>query len=454
MSHIQAAGQWMPLTLPQLDFWEEFLFHPDEPVSTVAHCIVLKGTLDHAAMSAAISRTVAEAEVLWVRFRDGGKSEAPEQFCDPACRPPVEIFDFSDREDPMAEARRLMESDVKAPLDLRVDRLSAQFLIRLSEDHHLWYIRAHHIIVDGFGLSLVEHRCAQLYRHFRDGEDAGAPFHSLASFIAEEEAYRQSHRHAADRAFWQAYLEGAADLPVIYKGDESYGASTFEGGSDLDDTLPDQLRQTAMELGIGWPDLLVLTAGLYFHETLPRQKTADGDVLTLWLPFMSRWGSVGAHMPGMLVNILPFFVRLERGETVSAYLKRSAAILRKQRMHGRYRIEQIATDREMPEGSRFYFSPLINVLPFSAPAFPDLQVSRHILANGPGEGYSLTFRGADDGSDLTLRLDADSAVLDGSEFERHKNALPHLLRLALSPAGLGADARALVSEVQAEFTGA
>lgn len=453
MSHIENTGGWMPLTLPQLDFWEEFSFHPDEPLSTVAHCIELKGKVDEDALIRAVSRTATEAEVLSVRFREAPDGKHPTQIFDPDCRPILETVDLRSHADPMTEARRLMDADIEAPLDLRADRLSAQLLLRLAEDRYLWYIRAHHIIIDGYGLALIEQRCGQLYRHFRDGADAGHPFHSFASFLAEEEAYRTSRRFAADRSFWTAYLDGSTDLPILHKGVEDYCGGGLHGAAKLPADLPASLLDVSKALGIGWPDLLVLLSGLYLYHNLPRQKAPDGEVLTLWLPFMSRWGSVGAHMPGMLVNILPFFLTVKPGETIGAFLVRSAGVLRKQRLHGRYRIEQIAADRDMPQASRFFFSPLINVLPFSSPEFSDLQVFRHILANGPGDGFNLTFRGEDDGGGLTLQIDADSAMTDPRDFERQRVELPFFLAWALSPAGRIASAAEPTKDHLAGVTG-
>ncbi|MBP1849562.1 condensation domain-containing protein [Rhizobium halophytocola] len=434
MAHMDPIAGWMPLTLPQLDFWEEFTFHPEEPVSTVAHFIDLHGEIDEEALVAAVARTIREAEVLSVRFRAGGAGEAPLQICDPDHAPTAEVFDLRAEPDPMAEAQRRMEADVARPLDLRQDRLSAQALYRLSDGRYLWYIRAHHIIVDGYGLALIEQRCGQLYSHYRGKGEAGHAFHPFARFLAEEEAYRHSARFDADQAFWRDYLDMTADLPVLAKDCEDYGGGGLHGDATLPATLAEGLQATSKRLGIGWPDLLVLVSGLYLFHHMPRQTTGNGrEVVSLWLPFMSRWGSVGAHMPAMLVNILPFHLGVEAGETVGGFLKRSAAALRRQRLHGRYRIEQIAADRKVPVGSRFFFAPLINVLPFSAPEFAGLTARRHILANGPGDGFNLTFRGEDDGRNLTLHLDGDTALMAAGDFERHRQALPEFIQAVLAP---------------------
>ncbi|MBW9079271.1 condensation protein [Agrobacterium pusense] len=424
MAHIDPAGGWLPLTQPQLDFWEEFSFHPDEPVSTVAHYIDLSGAVNESALLQAITRTVRESEVLSIRFRVGDDGETPQQCCDPNHAPVVELVDLRGNPAPLEEALRRMNADVEARLDLTADRLSAQLLYRIADNRYLWYIRAHHIVVDGYGLTLVEQRCGQLYGHYCGKGEAGPDFHPFGDFLAEEEAYKRSRRFEKDRDFWTAYLAAPADLPVLDKDCEDYGGGGLHADAALPPGFSKRLQRLAGALEIGWPDLLVLLSGLYLHGVLPRP---DRDVLTLWLPFMSRWGSVGAHMPAMLVNILPFHLTIEPGEDVAAFLTRNAANLRKQRLHGRYRIEQIAADREIPKGRRFFFSPLVNVLPFSAPVFAGLTVARHILANGPGDGFNLTFRGEDDGSELNLHIDADSALTQAGDFARYRKELPLFL---------------------------
>ncbi|MDZ7927158.1 MAG: condensation domain-containing protein [Agrobacterium sp.] len=444
MAHIHPAGGWLPLTQPQLDFWEEFSFHPDEPVSTVAHYIELCGAVNEGALLEAIRRTVRESQVLSIRFRVGEDGETPQQCCDPLHAPVVELVDLSAHSAPFEEALRRMNGDVEAKLDLRTDKLSAQVLYRLAADRYLWYIRAHHIVVDGYGLTLVEQRCGQLYGHYCGRGEAGPDFHPFPSFLAEEDAYRQSRRFEKDRDFWTAYLAPPVDLPVLDKDCEDYGGGGLHADAALPDGFSTRLQRIAGALEIGWPDLLVLLSGLYLHRVLPRP---DRDVLTLWLPFMSRWGSVGAHMPAMLVNILPFHLTIEPQETLAGFLARNAANLRKQRLHGRYRIEQIAADRDISRGRRFFFSPLINVLPFSAPVFAGLAVVRHILANGPGDGFNLTFRGEDDGSDMNLHIDADSALTEAGDFARYREELPLFLDAMLRGEALAVAAE----EVSAAF---
>lgn len=434
MSSPRSASQWMPLTLPQLDFWEEFTFHPDEAVSTVAHYLDIEGDVDESALKRAIEQTIAESDVLSLRFQQETSDCAPSQSCDPRQFPTLEIVDLLGFDAPVEEAIKRMEADVQMRIDLCQDKLANQALYRVAEHRYLWYIRAHHIIMDGYGFALIEQRCGHYYRHFLGLADPGHAFHPFTSFLAEEEAYRNSPRWQMDRTYWSDYLDHHGNLPVIHKGVEDYGTPGEHMEQPIADSLSQSLCARAAEISLGWPDLLVLLSGAYLFHTLPKQTVAGQEILPLWLPFMSRWGSVGAHMPGMLVNILPFHVSLGPQETLRAYLTRSAAVLKKQRKHGRYRIEQIAMDQNVAKGSRFYFSPLINVLPFSAPQFDGCQVSRHVLANGPAEGFNLTFRAEEDASNMILQIDTDPSMTGLKSAQ--KQDIRDFLTRALSPGAL------------------
>lgn len=452
MSETVLTRGWMPLTLPQLDFWEEFALHPDQPISTVAHYLDIDGVVDGAALYEAIAKTVREAEILSVRFRIPSGEQNPLQYCDPQQAPEVLQFDLRDRSDPLEAAQELMQADVHAKLDLLNDPVSAQWLLRISETRYLWYIRAHHIILDGFGLLLIEQRCAQLYAHFLGHIDAGHAFYPFASFLAEEEAYCAGQRYIDDKLFWTEYLKTSTKLPIVHKGAEAYRAPGMYFQCALPDELCRNLQRMTAETRIGWPDLLVMLSAAYFFYHFPTMELASKQPLTLWLPFMSRWGSVSAHIPAMLANILPLRLSIEREETLAAFLKRLAGILRKQRSHGRYRVEQIAADQGTPKGSRYLFSPLVNVVPFNPPIFEGCNVRRNVLANGPGDGFEITFRGREDGSGLTLHIEVDPALVSRDAFERHQQNLPAFIKRALTPSALAAPVEDLCIDLPAFLT--
>lgn len=418
----------LPLTLGQLDFWEEFQAHPDHPVSTVAHLTEFRGALDPEALARAITIMASEADVLSLRFQPG---PPPLQRVDPAACPPLVRLDLRDHPSPDAEARRLMQADIDRKLDLATDALSALWLVRTGQDCWLWYLRGHHIFLDGFAMSLIERRVARLYGHLTRGDDAGRPFDRLADYIAEETAYRDGAPHQAARAHWRAHLGAGPRPAILRKGSENYPATPRSADIPLSH-LAEPLRQASARLELGWPDILIMLCALWLWHRPEDADHRPGTDRLVWLPLMGRMGSVSANIPAMVLNILPLRVSASPGAGLAATLHALAAELRLLRRHGRCRIEQVASDHGLTGGQRFFFSPLINVMPFDMALFEGCETRREVLAAGPGDGFNITIIGSARAEGLTMMLEADPALTSGARFADHVRGLPGFLEECLT----------------------
>lgn len=430
MDETTTAGGWMDLTPGQLDFWEEYLAHPGQPVSTVAHLTRIEGDADQAALVQALRRVAAETDVLSLRFAalPGGP---PAQRADPALRPVLRRIDLRADPDPEGRARALMADDLARPLDLGGGGLGAMWLVRTGPRVWLWYCRGHHIVLDGYAMALIERRAAQLYAHFACGAPAGQPFARFADYLAEETAYAGSDRNALARDFWRARL-ASAPLPArIRKGSEDYPAHPRSATISLPH-LAGPLRRAALRHDLGWPDLLTALVALWLRRNGTGPGTGGEGLL--WLPLMGRMGSVSARVPAMVLNIVPWHLPETRDMPLARVLADLAAGLGTIRRHGRCRIERIAADAGLGAGERFFFSPLVNVMPFDPPVFPGCDSRREVLAAGPGDGFNVTVTADARGAAMVLHLEADPALTDAACFSRHAAGLPRFLEAALEAA--------------------
>jgi enterobactin synthetase component F len=425
MSRLEPMLTWYPLTFAQLDFWEEFRAHPGVAVSTVAHVTRFEGKVDVAALARAIRQTVAESDVLALRFRE--TADGPTQTVDRCRMPLLQQIDLRSCPDPQTEARRMMDADIAKPMDLTRDLLSAQWLMRTADATWLWYCRGHHIFLDGYAMALIERRVARIYAHLTRDSDAGQPLAPFAAYLEEEAAYRAGPQHLTAAAFWRDAIAAGPDLPVLTKGSEDYPAKPLCAEIDLSD-LSHPLGRAAAALQIGEADLLTLLAGIWLcrHPCGPNQPEATDRVI--WLPYMSRFGSVSANIPAMVVNIFPFRVALNRGASLRENLVAAAGSLRRHRRHGRYRIEQMAQDCGLSSRQRFLFSPLVNVMPFDMAEYPGLRTEREVLAAGPADGFNMTFACDSRSADLILWLEADPVLTSPELFDFHRQRFPAFLR--------------------------
>lgn len=425
------GGGWLDLTPGQLDFWEEYLAHPGQPVSTVAHLTRIEGGADPAALVRALQRVAAETDVLSLRFAPGPGGR-PAQRVDPAARPVLRQIDLRGDPDPEGRARALMARDLARPLDLGGGGAGAMWLVRTGPRAWLWYCRGHHIFLDGYAMALIERRAAQLYAHLACGAPEGQPFARFADYLAEEAGYAASDRNAAARDFWRGRLASAPLPPRIRKGSEDYPAHPRSATADLSH-LAGRLRDAALRHDLGWPDLLIALAALWLRRNGTGPGT-DGERI-LWLPLMGRMGSVGARVPAMVLNIVPWHLPEARQAPLAETLAGLAADLKAIRRHGRCRIERIAADAGLAANERFFFSPLLNVMPFDPAVFPGCDTRREVLAAGPGDGFNVTVTADSRGGAMMLHLEADPALTDAACFSRHAAGLPRFLGAALEASG-------------------
>ena len=220
--------------------------------------------------------------------------------------------------------------------------------------------------------------------------------------------------------------------PRIRKGSEDYPAHPRSATADLSH-LAGRLRDAALRHDLGWPDLLIALAALWLRRNGTGPGT-DGERI-LWLPLMGRMGSVSARVPAMVLNIVPWHLPEARQAPLAETLAGLAADLKAIRRHGRCRIERIAADAGLAANERFFFSPLLNVMPFDPAVFPGCDTRREVLAAGPGDGFNVTVTADSRGGAMMLHLEADPALTDAACFSRHAAGLPRFLGAALEASG-------------------
>ena len=121
------------------------------------------------------------------------------------------LLDFRKENNPRAVAEQWMRTEMRRPIPLDDLALFRFALIRVDDDHTLWFQKYHHIIIDATGRRFLSERTARRYRALRFGEplaalDAATP----EELLDAERRYMSSAGHEADRSYW---LEQFAQWP-------------------------------------------------------------------------------------------------------------------------------------------------------------------------------------------------------------------------------------------------
>ncbi|WP_216209698.1 non-ribosomal peptide synthetase [Amycolatopsis aidingensis] len=380
---VSSSRKTLPLSAAQRGIWFAQRLRPASPSFTVAQYFEIAGRLDPEVLREAVRRVVAETDMLRVRFVE--EHERPSQVVDAAREPALAVVDLTGKEHPERAALAWMREQLASPADPLRDPLYTAALLWVGTDRCFLYQRVHHLLLDGYGATLVVRRVGEIYQALAAGtEPDPAGFGSLAEVIADEEDYRASDRCAEDGAFWRRRL---ADRPEI----GSTPTRPAEDGGQApgrEAELPAEgLRAAARALRTDWSALVI--AGVAAHR---HRETGERDVV-LGLPVTARRTALLRTTPAMVSNVVPLRLRVTQGMPAAELVRQTSREVRAALRHQRYRVEDIRRDLEAPPGTPVH-GPTVNILPFDpATTFAGHPATLHNLSIGPVDDLAIVVQG-------------------------------------------------------------
>ncbi|MER5889423.1 amino acid adenylation domain-containing protein [Streptomyces sp. NPDC001941] len=434
-------GELRELMSGQLGMWYAQQLAPDNQAFFIAEYMEIHGPVDLDLLVRTAELRVRENDTLRLRIRtvDG----TPRQYVHDAADYPVALVDVSDAADPRAAALAWMEDDKLRPAELEGGALFNAAVIKLAEHLHYWYIRPHHLVLDGQGGVVLAHRATEIYTALTEGRDpsAGAP-ESVHALIDADRAYRDSADFANDRAYW---LERLADHPAVHGGDAHKSRraqrAPLRHTDGVDQTAADTLKAGARRLRTSFAGLMIAAAALYRHRTTGEQE------ITVGLPVRARSDKRTLGIAGMTSNILPLRLTVGPGATVADLVAQTSRAIREGLRHQRYRYKDMLNDLGIVDGDLCGLH--INVMAFDYDLrFGECTTVAHNLGTGPVDDVRIDIY---DRAGMQINVDANPDVHDLSDAEAVARRYLHVANwlAAAEPDQLLAHA-ALMDEVERE----
>ncbi|WP_411550505.1 condensation domain-containing protein, partial [Nocardia jinanensis] len=418
----------IPLSRAQYSMWLADNL-PGRPNVNIAHYVEIEGEVDVELLTEAVNIVGRETESLVVRVVEcDGR---PYQFVDRSIIYAEPLLDLSDADDPYEAGMAWMRRDCSTrAVDLSRDRLAVTKLIRIGEDRYLWYARAHHLIIDGYGAFNVISRMIEHYNAILEGRQPPPLVAADLRAIAEaDRAYHESPRFETDRAYWRAKV---ADLPspVSLSGRAArWSDNDHVAGRRLPDQLSEMLDRFAGNLHAS-PAQVVVAA---FSAFLARMTGSDDVVLSM--PVSGRVTRRLRHAAAMLANMVPIRFTVTPETTVAELIGASVTELVSAIRHQLYRFEDLRRDSNIAETGANSFGPVVNILFFDTEIRLGSAFGRYrALTSGALDDMQLNlYRPGADGP-LLLELHGNTNLYSPEELEQHTTRFVEFLqRLLESP---------------------
>ncbi|WP_149094049.1 non-ribosomal peptide synthetase [Paenibacillus terrae] len=202
--------------------------------------------------------------------------------------------------------------------DLRRDVLLRVAILRTGEDSYHFVWSFHHIVMDGWCLSLVNKEVFESYAALQEGRVPElAPAVPYSSFIEWLEA--QDREVAAD--YWSSYLSGYEQqtaLPAVKSGRKSEGYTASDWVTDLERELTTRVEETAKRYQVTMNTLLQTAWGIVLQKYNDHNDAVFGSVVS------GRPSDISGaeNIIGLFINTIPVRIRSEAGESFAEVMKK------------------------------------------------------------------------------------------------------------------------------------
>jgi amino acid adenylation domain-containing protein len=230
-----AAGEdRFPVSFSQLREWILDQLEPGNPAYNIPGGLRVEGPLDLAVFTAAVNEIVCRHEALRTTFAAERSSE-PVQVIAPALQVSVPLVDLQGLPEAVrtAESRRLTSLLQRLSFDLAHGPLIRLGVLRLAPRDHIALFTLHHIVSDGWSLSLFLREVFLLYQAFSLGQPSPLPELPVqyADYAVWQRGWLQGEVLAEHRDWWRRQLAGAPPLLTLPTDHPRPPLQTFRGAS-------------------------------------------------------------------------------------------------------------------------------------------------------------------------------------------------------------------------------
>ena len=392
----------LPLSFAQQRLWFFDQLEPGSSAYNIPVAVRLNGRLDVDALERTLSEIVRRHESLRTTFAVVDNS--PVQIISEASDVPLTFIDLSalpenDRE---TEARLFVERESRRPFDLSRGPLLRTELIKLSEEEHIVSLTMHHIISDGWSMSVLIREVVALYEAYAKGEES--PLAELNVQYADYSVWQREHLHGevleGALSYWREQLTGAPRLLELPADRPRPARQNHQGarlGFEIDEVLSEKLRDLSQREGVTLFMLLLSAWQLLLSRYSGQQDIVVGAAIA------NRNRADIENLIGFFVNTLALRVRINADEDFLQLLARVREVTLEGYKHQDLPFERVV--EELQPDRQSGSQPLFQVM-F---VYQNMPASSHEL---PG----LTLGQVEMNDDAAVRSDIDLYLWEGESL--------------------------------------
>ncbi|MCA1615720.1 MAG: amino acid adenylation domain-containing protein [Acidobacteria bacterium] len=424
-----------PLSYAQQRLWFLDQFEPEGRAAfNLPSPVRLRGALNAAALTQALSEIVRRHEALRTTFPTVGGE--PAQSVAPRLTLNVPVFDLCglDETSREREATRLAAEEARRPFDLAEGPLLRAALVRLGPEEHRLLLTMHHIISDGWSVSVFARELAALYKAYAAGTPS--PLADLPIQYADYSSWQREWLRGevldSQLDYWKRHLAAAPPATELPLDHPRPRARTYRG-ANTSLTLPEELARLIRELSRAEGGTLYMTLLAAFKVLLSRY-TGRADVL-VGSPVANRHRSETEDLIGFFVNTLVLRTEvsgeLSFRELLGRVRETTLTAFAHQDLPFERLIEEVQPERHLSHTP--FFQVFFNMLNLPATSFRLAGLELAVMPPPEASAkFDLTLYVTDEGAGLRLDLVYNADLFGRPRMAELLRQLAHLLGQAVA----------------------
>ncbi|GCE27611.1 hypothetical protein KDA_30950 [Dictyobacter alpinus] len=365
-SAVRASAQgalttrYIPLTDTQKALWI-LLQAGDDAASAYneSFSLFLRGApLKMDAVRAAVQVLTERHEALRTTF----SIEGDYQVITPGIQLEVPLLDLvqENRGEPDEQIDRWLKGEMARPFDLEHGPLLRVFALKKRNNEHMLVFIYHHLIVDGWSISILLREFSELYSSFCREQPVQlaepGKFSEYAQWLNQQQqgAMQQEAEH-----YWRAHFASvppAVELPLDHPRPALKSFAGAQAKRVIGKALTEQLKRFSARQRC----TLYVTLLSSFEVLLSRLSTQENFVVGIPVAGQPLWGVKGNNLIGHCMNLLPLQSRVRHDMTLVEHLNATKKELMDAYDHSIYPFLRLLQTLNMPRDlSR---SPLFSTL--------------------------------------------------------------------------------------------
>lgn len=201
-STVDVAGERRyPLSRAQSQMWLVANHLPGIALFGMPGALRMDGPLDPGMLGGTFAALIHRHEAL--RTRVETTDDGPVQVVEPHAVLDLTTVDVSGEPDPTARCEELMAAAVREPIPLDTAPLMRATVYRLGADRHVLYLNIHHLVCDGWSLTLLLREAAATYRTLVAGaEPDDRPALGNGQLAKERAEWVRTEEGQQELAYW------------------------------------------------------------------------------------------------------------------------------------------------------------------------------------------------------------------------------------------------------------